>query len=371
MAERGSRAVGLDASAVREARSLIGVPLRRPLHNQLVSHSAIKRWAKSIGDRNPLWLDPDYAAGSALGRSVAPPCWLYSVDDTCIAPKLSDLHVIYGGVEWEFYRWLQVGERVTAQSQLLGVREATGRFCGPMLLQTGETVFSGQDSHPVAKATSQVIRAPRLEAVRAAKYGDWRKHTFSAEEELAIEDAYDAEEVRSGQPRYWEDVGAAELLPPMVRGPLTSEEIIQFVGATRPSLGFKRFLRHRLRHPGAAFLDSDTGAWESWEASLLRDDVARMFGFPFAHDCGIDRISWASSLVTNWMGDLGFLKALSIRLALPNIYGDATWCRGQVTRLYREGGQHLVQLAVWCENQRGQQTAYGRAMVALPSRKVQ
>jgi hypothetical protein len=292
------------------------------------------------------------------------------VDDTCIAPKLPDLHVIYGGVEWEFYRWLQVGEQVTAQSQLLGVRETAGRFCGPMLLQTGETVFSGQDGQPAAKATSQVIRAPRLEAVKAAKYLDWRKYTFSAEEELAIEDAYDAEEVRRGQPRYWEDVTESEMLPPMVRGPLTSEEIIQFIGATRPSLGFKRFLRYRRRHPGAAFVDPDTGSWESWEASLLRDDVARMFGFPFAHDCGIDRISWASSLVTNWMGDLGFLKALSIRLTLPNIYGDATWCRGNVTRLYREGGHHLAQLAVWCENQRGQQTAYGRATVALPSKKV-
>jgi len=53
---------------------------------------------------------------------------------------------------------------------------------------------------------------------------------------------------------------------------------------------------------------------------------------------------------------------------LPNVYGDATWCRGRVTRRYRDDGLHLVDLAVWCDNQRGQETARGQATVALPNR---
>ena len=76
-----------------EVRGMIGVPLRRLRHNTLVSHPAINRWAKSIGDRNPLWLDPTYAAGSVLGRTAAPPLWLYSVDDTAPCLKLPGLHV--------------------------------------------------------------------------------------------------------------------------------------------------------------------------------------------------------------------------------------------------------------------------------------
>ena len=101
---------------------------------------------------------------------------------------------------------------------------------------------------------------------------------------------------------------------------------------------------------------------------MLRDDVAQMFGFPFAHDAGIDRISWVSNLLTNWMGDQGFLKSLSVTLTLPNLYGDATWCHGRVTRKYRHGSEHLADLDVWCDNQRGQQTATGHATVALPSK---
>ena len=342
--------------------------MRRIQHNRLVSRSSVKRWAKSIGDRNPLWLDPEYTAQSGLGRIVAPPCWLYSVDDTCVATGFPELHAIYGGVDWEFYRWLGEGETVLAASKLIAVEEKSGRFCGPMVLQTGETVFNDKDGRPVARATSRVLRTSRQAAVLLGKYQGWQKHVFTPDEIISVEDAYDAEHIRGSQPRYWEDVAEQEALNPLVRGPLSSEEIIQFMGATRPSPGFKRFLRYRQRHPDAAFLDPDTGSWESWEASMLRDDVAQMFGFPFAHDSGIDRISWLSNLVTNWMGDQGFLKTLSVTLTLPNVYGDATWGRGRVIQKYRLNGDHLVELAIWCDNQRGQQTAHGRATVALPAR---
>ena len=70
---------------------------------------------------------------------------------------------------------------------------------------------------------------------------------------------------------------------------------------------------------------------------MVRDDVAQAFGFPAAHDAGIDRVSWVSNLLTNWMGDQGFLASLRVTLLLPNIYGDVTWCRGSVEGLRREG----------------------------------
>lgn len=370
LGRQSTQATAISPESLADARNLLGIPLRRPQHNQMVGASSLKRWAKSIGDRNPLWLDAEYANRSALGRMVAPPCWLYTVNDTCVAAKFPACHVIYGGCDWEFYQWVSVGESVAAQSCLTGIEEKSGRFCGSMVLQTGETVYTGSDGQPVAKAVSWVLRTPRAEAVTAGKYRDWRKHILKPEEADAIENAYDAEGARGSEPRYWDNVAEQETIPPIVRGPLTSEEVIQFMGATSPSLGFKQFLRYRLRHPEVAFLDSDTGAWESWEASMLRDDVAQMFGFPFAHDAGIDRISWVSNLLTNWMGDQGFLKSLSVTLTLPNLYGDATWCRGRVTRKYRQGSEHLADLDVWCDSQRGQQTATGHATVALPSKSI-
>ncbi|PKB71727.1 MAG: hypothetical protein BZY87_04075 [SAR202 cluster bacterium Io17-Chloro-G6] len=361
-----STAVSPEALAL--AKALVGVPLRRNQHNSLVSTPSVKRWARSIGDRNPLWLDAEYAATSSQGRVVAPPCWLYSVDNTCLFAKFPDCHVIYGGCDWEFYRRLAEGDTVSAHSKLTGVEEKTGRFCGQMVLQTGETLFTGAGGEPVAKAVSYVLRTRRPQAVEAGKYRDWKKHILTPAEAVATEDGYDNEEIRGSQTRFWEDLVQEESLTPIVRGPLTSEEVIQFLGATSPSRGFKHFLRYRQRHTEAAFLDEDTGSWESWEASLLRDDVAQAFGFPFAHDSGIDRISWLGNLLTNWMGDQGTLEALSVRLTLPNVYGDVTWCRGKVTRKYQQHGQGMCDLEVWCDNQRGQKSALGTATVALPSK---
>jgi len=192
----------------------------------------------------------------------------------------------------------------------------------------------------------------------------WRKYQYHLEELTTSEKAYDEEEIKGANPRYWQDVSIGEELRPIVRGPLTSEEIIQFVGATRPVKAFKNFLQYRERHPHFAYKHPETGMWDSWEASLVDDGAARSFGFPFAHDWGIDRISWVGNLLTNWMGDDGFLKRLEVKLILPNIYGDTTWCRGRVTAKSAEEG--VVECEVWCENQRGWITAKGTAVVSLP-----
>jgi len=359
--------MALNPDALEEARRLIGVRLRRERHNTEAARSSIFRWAKSIGERNPLFLDEGYARRSSLGSLVAPPCWLYSVDHTMVAVKLPDLHAIYAGTDWEFYRWVRPGDRISVTARLLDVREKEGRFCGPMVLQVGEVVYLDGNGQKLARAVSYTMRTSREEAVRRGKYLGWTKYKYSLEELQAVEDAYDNEQIRGGTPRYWEEVKEGEELPPIVRGPLTSEEIVQFVGATSPIMGFKRFLDHRRRHPGAAFKDPESGMWDSWEASLIDDRVARRFGFPFAHDCGIDRISWIGTLLTNWMGDDGFLKRLEVRLLLPNIYGDVTWCRGRVARRFRRDEEALVECEVWCENQRRQVTARGRALISLPS----
>jgi acyl dehydratase len=359
--------MSITQEAIKEARDLVGVWLPRMPHNTRVTRPAIARWAKAIGDRNPLWLEEEYARGSIHGSLVTPPCWLYSVDDTLIAPSLPGLHAIYAGTQWQFHRLLHPGEQVQARARLLEVREKEGRFCGPMALQVGEVIYTDIQGGMVARAVSKTLRTSREDAVARGKYGGWTKYRYNRDELFAIEDAYDAEEIRGFTPRRWEDVSPGEGLTPIVRGPLTSEEISQFVCATRPAMNMKEFLKYRRAHPEAAFRDPETGMWESWEASMIRDDVAQMFGFPFAHDAGIDRISWVGNLITNWMGDEGFLKELSVDLLLPNIYGDTTWCMGQVREKARRGGESLVELDVWCDNQRGQRTAAGRALVSLPT----
>ena len=70
--------------------------------------------------------------------------------------------------------------------------------------------------------------------------------------------------------------------------------------------------------------------------------MARAVGVPGAYDYGPERVAWLGHLVTNWMGDAGFLRRLNVRVLRHNLIGDATWCRGAVTGKEAGGVVHLV-----------------------------
>ena len=74
-------------------------------------------------------------------------------------------------------------------------------------------------------------------------------------------------------------------------------------------------------------------------------------------------------LLTNWMGDDGFLKAMHVELRRFNVVGDTTWCKGKITGKRIEGGEYLVDMDIWGENQRQQVTTRGNATIRLPSRE--
>ncbi|MDP2955174.1 MAG: hypothetical protein Q8N53_02030, partial [Longimicrobiales bacterium] len=86
------------------------------------------------------------------------------------------------------------------------------------------------------------------------------------------------------------------------------------------------------------------------------------------YDYGPERVSWMGHLMTNWAGDDGFLQELNVEIRRHNIVGDTTWCRGKVAAKEVSEGQHRVRCQVWAENQRGETTVTGTAVVALPTR---
>jgi hypothetical protein len=72
--------------------------------------------------------------------------------------------------------------------------------------------------------------------------------------------------------------------------------------------------------------------------------------------------------MTNWMGDGGFLKKLDVQVRRFNIVGETTWCKGKVISKYiKDDGLPMVECQIWAENQRGETTAQGKALVILPS----
>jgi hypothetical protein len=66
------------------------------------------------------------------------------------------------------------------------------------------------------------------------------------------------------------------------------------------------------------------------------------------------------------MSDYGFLKKLEARLKSFVRFGDTTWCKGKVVGKRVEAEECLVDLDLSCQNQNGEITTSGKAVVVLP-----
>lgn len=102
-------------------------------------------------------------------------------------------------------------------------------------------------------------------------------------------------------------------------------------------------------------------------------------GSPIIH--GALKRAWLGHLMTDWVGDEGFIKKLScqyrgmdyprkMQTMVSPVEGDTWWCKGTVTNKYVEDDQHLVDCEIWVENAQGEKTTPGSATVVLPSKKA-
>jgi hypothetical protein len=120
------------------------------------------------------------------------------------------------------------------------------------------------------------------------------------------------------------------------------------------------------------FKEPETGAYLGdwyWHAS---DAEAQRRGMAYAVGEGKQNQTAVSHAITNWMGDDGFVKKLTLHILDANwiaYHGDMAWAKGKVAKKYVENGEHLVDLDIWSENQRGQLHTQGSATIKLLSRK--
>jgi acyl dehydratase len=377
--DQAPNAAGITQEMVEKARSLIGVWLRRDVHwpayAEDIAPIDIRRWALySMGDDNPLWTDEEYGKRSPYGGIIAPPTFLYSIDSTIVAPGLRGVQWIYGGTRWENFRPVRVGDRITARPRLIDVVEKAGVHARRFVIQTGEILFHNQRGELVSRAEADVMRIPRRRSGSGmVGFEDQEKagrHRYTPEEIEEIRQAYLAEERRGPEPRYWEDVALGDALPGVVKGPLTLVDIMAFyVGRRNTYPPLKLAFAERERHPANVYVSPTTGIPVHPAAGHFDDEIAHEVGMPGAYDQGWMRANWISHLVTNWAGDDGWVAELGVRLTMPNLVGDVTWCKGTVVaKRVADDGAHLVDLSCWGETQRGDRNVEATAVVRLPSR---
>ena len=69
-----------------------------------------------------------------------------------------------------------------------------------------------------------------------------------------------------------------------------------------------------------------------WDTELVQT-----VGVPAPYDYGPQRVAWAITLLTNWMGDAAWLSTLELSLRRHVVVGDTIWISGTVRDVVQEG----------------------------------
>jgi len=360
--------------ARRRARSDTPFYPRRVYFNRQASKDGIRHFVSGIGDTNPLFREEEYAKKTKYRSIIAPGCYLYTVMWVVPGSGMPGIHAWYTGGDWEWYKPIFAGDEFTTVGILRDVEVKKGRMAGggSIYIDYTEVVYLNQKGEIVGKELQHTVWADRGSSGAAGKYRATPKPVYTREDWAKILKMYDEEEVRSSEPRWWEDVQLGDKLGPMIKGPLSvRDEIAWLMGAGSPF-----FRAHKIeydferRHPDALEYVRELGEADVPELVHIIDAYARAIGVERAYDYGSQRMSWLGQLFTNWMGDDGFLWKMSGDERVFNQMGDITIFEGRVTRKYIEDEKCCVDIEAWAKNQRDEYSMIPKlATVILPSKE--
>lgn len=363
-------------------RSLIGTELRTDdcINNEYATRMAILRFAEGIGDGNPLWTDAAYAAATTHSGLIAPPSFIF-----CCLGSVQfgwrGLGGFHADTKMTFHRAIKVGDKITPRVYFDGFDGPMGsNFGGRRIKDYIRQEYYNQNDELVATFICSRMRFERAEMQKRAE--DRKKepkvlpqvpHPWTDAEVEAIEDKVMAEKPRGAEPRWWDDVQVGDEMDGITKGPIGLTDEIAYVAsgaAPIPRLAAHGVALKRYRkHPRWAYRDPVTHALEPVYSVHYNDYAARLQGAQMAYDVGIQRTCWQIHSLTNWMGDAGFLKALTSQYRSHVYLSDVVWLGGKVeAKEVDADGDHVVRLVTWARNQRDQQVMPGTATVRLPKR---
>ena len=370
--ERAHLQLGVDTAS--RARELFSV----------ATPDAIRNWAMGVGDDNPLYIDEEYGPKTRWGSQIAHGTMVGHVKTPMLGdPVPADVkkagkglfrgvHVFVSGGTWDWYRPMYPGDRIFTFSGEESMEVKDSEFAGRSLIRVSRSVNLNQRGEIVGVYRILRVMTERKKARMKGKYADIEPAHYTDEDYERIDAIYEAEQPRGAEPRYWEDVKVGDELQPMVKGPLTVTEQIAFhaggygfvpYGLRSSRLGYKN--RKRI---SPFYIKNEYGVYDVAQRLHWDSEWAKGIGNPMAYDYGVMRQSWLYHHVSDWAGDDAVIEHLEDSIRKFNYIGDTQFLTGKLVGKREEGGRHLVDLELHMENQRGTETAYGSAVVALPSR---
>jgi acyl dehydratase len=358
-----------------EMRALIGTELRTAgsVNNEYADRMAILRFCEGIGDDNPLFTEPEYAAQTTHGGIIAPPSFVFACLGS-VQVGWRGLGGFHAETFMDFHKPISLDDKITAKvffDGFDGPIEASN-FAGRRIKDYLRQEYRNEAGDLVA---TFICSRMRFERTEMQKKRESRKielpHPWTEEELHQIEEDVLAEEVRGATPRYWEDVEVGDEIGTLTKGPMGLTDFIAFVaGGAAPiprvaahGVALKRYRKH----PKWAFRDPRTHALEPVYSVHYNDYAAQMQGAQMAYDVGVQRTCWQIQSITKCMGDDAFLKKIHGQYRSHVYLSDVVRLGGKVSEKYvDDDGDAVVKIETWATNQRGQSCMPGSAVVKLP-----
>jgi acyl dehydratase len=360
---------------IADAESLVGTELRIEQWNHEATRDAIRHYAWGVGDNNPLYVDPEYAATTGYGGLIAPPTFLYSIFSAAMGLGMPGIQPVYGGTKWEFYEIIRRNDEIRCEARVGPLKVLSGQTAKRFVMQTCLVDYIRSDGALVGRSEGRTFRIPRSQAAGGLSYERREARRWTVAELNAIQEEAVGESVRGSVTRYWEDVQIGEEVPRVVKGPIDLQTMTGYyaglIGApSMKSVEMKWLYRWRAQNAPELLPNNydPTFYGELTNPGLghIDPDTASEVGMPGAYGNGAQKSAWMAHAVLNWMSDAGFMTELETRLRRPDVFGDLVRCGARVTAKPEPG---LVNLELSAVNQDGETTATGRACVRLPQRR--
>lgn len=370
MAANDERFPVITEAALADLRGKIGQRIARPVvWLTECNQDAIRHYAHGIGDDNPLWNDPEYGRGTRYGGTIAPPSILYAMSPMNAFQGLPGIHAMYAGSDWTWHKPMRAGDTIRNETYLKDLVERETRFSGRSIQQILHYDFFNQHGDKVAECEQWAFRTERDTArEKGTKYKEFKPAKVYTDAEIdRITEAYNNEYVRGKDTLYWEDVRLGQELPSILKGPMTITGFISFVQGWGGIFIRAHKLAYKLfKSAPASAIRNDRNIPDVPERVHWEEALATRVGAPAPYDYGPERISWMSHIMTNWIGDDGWLYRLKANIRRHNPEGDLLTITGRVTDLFeRDGAGHVV-VALRAENQDGELSCEGQAEAILP-----
>ncbi len=349
--------------------------------NREVTQDGIRIFVNGEGDLNPLYRDPEYAKKTKYKCLIAPPNYLYTItyaqSPPDHGPMIPGIHGMYSGCDREWFKPVCEGDKFTYRVMCPSENIVkSSKLAGRKVLSSEKVDYYRQGGELVAGYSSYEQWFDENEAAKLNIYAntDLAKMPEYTEKKLKeIYAAQDREEIRGAKPRYWEDVKVGDELTPVVRGPLNEAELTAWHAAGHAHYLSERLTRIMWEKAHAPPGWEGVNKWEFGQGFLKGQPSAggptRRSFQPRRVAVGQQTEAWRYILLTNWMGDDGFLWKFSAQIRRMNMIGDTTWSKGKVIKKYCDNGKYCVDIEVLSVNQTGAVTVTGSATVILPSRE--